>query len=122
MATELRPLFATLEVASTGAGAAQSLKLEGAAAASGGVNYAGMMVGKDPSDNLQFLSLNSNNELIVDTESAEVACVFEAPEHGEGCGDCEKGTHRIGRSGIWKIGKWELGKSRLCRSCFWERS
>jgi hypothetical protein len=50
-----------------------SFKEEGDPTAGG--NYAGMLVGKDPSDNLQFLSLNANNEVIVDADSAEVACL-----------------------------------------------
>jgi hypothetical protein len=48
-------------------------KQEGDAAAGG--NYAGMLVGKDPSGDLQFLSINANNEVIVDVDGAEVACV-----------------------------------------------
>lgn len=47
--------------------------LEGDAAAS--KNAAPMLVGKDPSGNLQYIALNSNREVIVDTESAEVACL-----------------------------------------------
>jgi phage gp45-like len=40
-------------------------------------NSAPILVGKDPSGNLQYLSLNSNNEVIVDSDSAEVACLSD---------------------------------------------
>jgi hypothetical protein len=40
-----------------------------------GRNFHGALVAKDASDNLQFMKVNAQNELIVDTESAEVACV-----------------------------------------------
>lgn len=46
---------------------------EGAVAA--GKNAAPILVGKDPSGNLQYIALNSSNEVRVDSESAEVACL-----------------------------------------------
>lgn len=88
MATERRQVFPMLEDAlNNNEGSALSMKLEGAAAASGGVNYAGIMVGKDPSGNLQFIALNSNREVIVDADSAEVANLS-----GEGTQEDGSGT------------------------------
>jgi hypothetical protein len=40
-----------------------------------GRDFAGMLTAKDASDNLRFPKVNSQNELIVDTDSGEMACV-----------------------------------------------
>lgn len=73
LTTDKVQAFPTLEDGSDQSGKPLSFKQEGDAAAGG--NYAGMLTGKDPSGNLQFLKINANNELVVDTESAEVACL-----------------------------------------------
>ena len=70
--SDVRESFPILEDG-TQAGVPLSKKAEGDAAAGG--NYAGMLVGKDPSGNLQFVKLNSNNEVVVDTEGSEQACL-----------------------------------------------
>ena len=73
LTTDIPQAMPILEDAADNSGKPLSFKQEGDAAAGG--NYAGMLVGKDPSGDLQFLSLNNNNEVIVDTEGEEIACV-----------------------------------------------
>lgn len=75
LATDKPQATPILEDASDNTGKPLSYKAEGSAAASGGTNYAAMMVGKDGSGNLQFISLNANREVVVSTESANLACL-----------------------------------------------
>jgi hypothetical protein len=76
MATEKRESFPGLEDGTASdEGAAQSLKADGSAAASGGTNYAGNMVAKDGSGNLQFVKVNANREVVVSQEAGDVACL-----------------------------------------------
>lgn len=80
MSTELRNLFPILEDAgNSNAGAGLSLKAEGDASGSGGTNYAGIMVAKDPSNDLQFLRMTTGNALIVSTDGDDndFACVSD---------------------------------------------
>ena len=86
MATEKRESFPTTEDAADGSGVPLSSKTEGDPSASDGTNYHGALVGKDPSGNLQFIALNDNREVIVDNDSAEVACVSAEGEIEDGSG------------------------------------
>lgn len=76
MATERRPVAPNLEDASdSNNGAALSLKNEGDAHDSDGVNYQGALVAKKASDGtLIFPVTNDAGELIVDTDGTEKAC------------------------------------------------
>jgi hypothetical protein len=87
MAIELRESFPILEDAtSSNAGAALSLKAEGSAAASGGTNYAGMLVGKNAAGNLQFLKLTPTGELVVSLDGADFAFISDEGTLDNGIG------------------------------------
>jgi len=73
LTTDIVQAFPILEDPTGNIGKPWSFKEEGDPAAGG--NYGGVLAGKDPSGNLQFLSLNSSNELIVNSESANIACL-----------------------------------------------
>ena len=73
MAEERRPAQETLENANDdNTGAALSLKAEGSPADSGGVNYAGTLMGKDPDGNLRFINTNLAGDVIIDSEGGEI--------------------------------------------------
>lgn len=87
MATERRPSTPTLEDATnSNAGAAKSLKAEGSAAASGGTNYDAGFVAKDGSGNLQFLKVNANRELVIDSDGSDKACLYAEGTIDDGVG------------------------------------
>jgi len=71
-----RAAFATLQDFSTDEGLSLHKALEGDASAN--KNAHGAFVATDASGDFQYMRVNSNNELIVDTESAAVACLSES--------------------------------------------
>ncbi len=73
LTTDKPQAFPILEDPADNSGKPLSYKVEGDPAAGG--NYAGILTGKDPDGNLQFLKLNASNELVVDLDSNEVACL-----------------------------------------------
>lgn len=73
LTTDKIQAFPILEDPADNSGKPLSFKQEGDVAAGG--NYAGILTGKDPSGNLQFLKLNAQNEVVVDVDSAELACL-----------------------------------------------
>ena len=70
---DLRTSFPVLEDSSTQAGLPLHKVLAGDAAAA--KNALAALVFKDPSGNLQYARVNSDNEVIVSTQSDEVACL-----------------------------------------------
>lgn len=70
--SDLRSSFPTLEdIDNSNEGAALSQAVEGDTIT--GRNFHGALVAKDASDQLQFMKVNSSNELIVDIDSSEIA-------------------------------------------------
>ena len=73
LATDNPQAFPVLEDPTTKTGVALAKVLEDDAAA--GKNALPALVGKDPAGNLRYLKPNTAGELVVDTDSEEVACL-----------------------------------------------
>jgi len=76
LATDNPQAFPVLEDPTTKTGVALAKVLEDDAAA--GKNALPALVGKDPAGNLRYLKTNTAGELVVDTDSEEVACLSES--------------------------------------------
>jgi hypothetical protein len=72
---DVRTSFITLEDVATGAGVPLHKAVEGDAAA--GKNAHGALVAKDDSGNLQYVRVNSNREIVVSSDSADLACLTD---------------------------------------------
>lgn len=75
LATDKPQAMPTLENPGDQAGVPLAKVLEGDL--STGKNASAALVAKDAAGNLQYIKVNTNNEIIVDIDSAEVACLTE---------------------------------------------
>jgi len=106
---DVRTSFITLEDVASGAGVPLHRALEGDAAA--GKNAHGALVAKDGGGLLQYLKVNANRELVISTESADLACLSDEGGVAGTTGFQDIATIPLANSAVYK-------KLSVLGSCF----